>query len=133
MPYGNTPPRAPTTRWLSALACSKVSLAIGASATIGGEHHGGDKVSVQAIDLPRNRGHHGIGAASPHPIAWLVRGRPREYVAVELDGKRRTTTLSALANDILDRVLPPFEVSIKEVKKLGPSRKMRPSSDDRTP
>jgi hypothetical protein len=72
-------------------------------------------------------------AASPRLISWAVRGRPREYVSVEIDGKRRTTTLSALANDILDRVLPPFEVSIKEVKKLGPSRKMRPSSDDRTP
>jgi hypothetical protein len=56
-------------------------------------------------------------AASPRPITWLVRGRPREYVSVEIDGKRRTTTLSSLANDILDRVLPPFEVSIKEVKK----------------
>jgi hypothetical protein len=56
-------------------------------------------------------------AASPRLISWAVSGRPREYVSVELDGKRRTTTLSALANDILDRVLPPFEVSIKEVKK----------------
>jgi hypothetical protein len=56
-------------------------------------------------------------AASPRLISWAVRGRPREYVSVEIDGKRRTTTLSALANDILDRVLPPFEVSIKEVKK----------------
>jgi hypothetical protein len=56
-------------------------------------------------------------ATSPRPIAWLVSGRPREYVSLEIDGKRRTTTLSALANDILDRVLPPFEVSIKEVKK----------------
>ena len=56
-------------------------------------------------------------AASPRLISWAVRGRPREYVSVEIDGKRRTTTLSVLANDILDRVLPPFEVSIKEVKK----------------
>jgi hypothetical protein len=56
-------------------------------------------------------------AASPRLISCAVRGRPREYVSVEIDGKRRTTTLSALANDILDRVLPPFEVSIQEVKK----------------
>jgi hypothetical protein len=58
-----------------------------------------------------------VFAASPRLISWAVRGRPPEYVSVQIDGKRRTTTLSALADDILDRVLPPFEVGIKEVKK----------------
>jgi hypothetical protein len=85
--------------------------------TADGEHHGGDAVPISVVSVPRGRGDCGLVAASPRPIAWLVRGRPREYVSVEIDGKRRTTTLSALANDILDRVLPPFEVSIKEVKK----------------
>jgi hypothetical protein len=27
-------------------------------------------------------------AASPHLIAWVVRGRPPEYVSVEIDGKQ---------------------------------------------
>jgi hypothetical protein len=36
---------------------------------------------------------------------------------VEIDAKRRNTTLSALVIDILDRTLPHFEVSIKEVEK----------------
>jgi hypothetical protein len=29
-----------------------------------------------------------LGAASPRLISWAVRGRPPEYVSVEIDGKQ---------------------------------------------
>jgi hypothetical protein len=46
------------------------------------------------------------------------------FERLEIEAKRRKTTLAALVNDILDRTLPVFEVTINVVK--------RPKSELRT-
>jgi hypothetical protein len=46
------------------------------------------------------------------------------FERLEIEAKRRKTTLAALVNDVLDRTLPVFEVTINVVK--------RPKSELRT-
>lgn len=48
------------------------------------------------------------------------------FERLEIEAKRRKATLAALVNDILDRTLPVFEVTINVVKR--PKSELRPDA-----
>jgi hypothetical protein len=88
MPYGNTSKRFPATRWLSALACSKVSLATETIAracrrTPMAVTRYQFRLSTYLLTVVIAA----LVAASPRLISRAVRGRPPEYVSVQIDGK----------------------------------------------
>jgi hypothetical protein len=55
-------------------------------------------------------------AASPRLISWAVRGRPPEYVSVEIDGK-----------------MVPFDVRVWPTHPLNPNNRAAPSDIDLPP
>jgi hypothetical protein len=64
------------------------------------------------------------GSRLRRDIAPVKEGRGRKltiddgvFERLGIEAKRRKTTLSALVNDLLDRTLPVFEVTITVVKK----------------
>ena len=66
------------------------------------------------------------GRLKPPPPVKAGRGRKLTisdgvYERLEIDARRRKTTMSALANDLLDKNLDHFEVIINVVKKTPPS------------
>jgi hypothetical protein len=60
---GNMPKQISSTRWLPAFPGGMVLSQSRSMAD--GEHHGGDAVSVQAVDLSTDRGHRGLGGGFP--------------------------------------------------------------------
>jgi hypothetical protein len=91
----------------------------------------GDLVpNLKAMVKAERNGEPGNGHASKpkgalrREIKPVKEGRARKltlddgvFERLEIEAKRRKTTLSALANDVLDRELPVFEVTITVVKK----------------
>ena len=88
-------------------------------------------VEAERTGAPGN-GHAGKpkGGRLRRDIKPVKEGRARKltiddkvFERLEIEAKRRKTTLSELANDVLDRTLPVFEVTITVVEK--PKSKQR--------